>query len=129
MTPNVLTETRCQQTTKTKKTNIFHFRSHRCSLPSFRLAPPSTFMLFLRSSLFLSLDLLSHPVQKISCEWVRSCSTNTDFYLPPVFEKRREVLFLGSVAVSVPAVSLDVLPYISVAIKASFLETWHVQYK
>ena len=38
----------------------------------------------------------------------------------PVFEKRLEVLFLGSVAVS--AISADVLPYISVAIKASFLK-------
>ena len=43
-----------------------------------------------------------------------------DFYLPPVFEKQREILFFGSVAVS--AVSADVSPYISVAIKASFLK-------
>ena len=41
----------------------------------------------------------------------------------PFFEKRREVLFWGSVAVSaVSAVSAVVLPYISVAIKASFLK-------
>ena len=40
------------------------------------------------------------------------------YFLPPArFWKRREVLFLGSVAVSA-----DVLPYISVAIKASFLK-------
>ena len=35
-------------------------------------------------------------------------------------------IVLGSVAVS--AISADVLLYISVAIKASFFETWHVQY-
>ena len=39
---------------------------------------------------------------------------------PPVFENGGRYIVLGSVAVS--AVSVDVLPYISVAIKASFLK-------
>ena len=39
------------------------------------------------------------------------------FYLPPVFEKQQEVLFFGSITVSG-----DVLLYISVAIKTSFLK-------
>ena len=57
------------------------------------------------------------------------------FFLSPFlftsrpFLKTAGGIVLGSVAVSaVSAVSADVLPYISVAIKASFLETWHVQY-
>ena len=41
------------------------------------------------------------------------------FYLPPVLKTAGGIV-LGSVAVS--AVSADILPYISVAIKASFLK-------
>ena len=45
------------------------------------------------------------------------------FYLPLVFEKTAGGIVLGSVAVSaVSTVSADVSPYISVAIKASFLK-------
>ena len=48
---------------------------------------------------------------------------DTDFYLPPVFEG----IVLGSVAVStVSGVSVDVLLYISVAIKASFLKLGNI---
>ena len=49
-------------------------------------------------------------------------SFKTFFYLPPVL-KNGERYCLGSVAVStVSAVSVDVLLYISVAIKASFFK-------
>ena len=48
------------------------------------------------------------------------------FYLRPIFEKQQEILFLGSVAIS--AVSLDVSPYISIALKSSFFEICNVQY-
>ena len=46
------------------------------------------------------------------------------FFLPPArFRKTAGGIVLGSVAVSaVSALSTDVLPYISVAIKASFLK-------
>ena len=46
-------------------------------------------------------------------------TSSSAFCLPPVFENGGRYC-LGSVAVS--AVSADVLPYISVAIKASFLK-------
>ena len=45
------------------------------------------------------------------------------FYLPPVFEKRREVWFWGPSPYPLSPPSLQMfVPYISVAIKASFLK-------
>ena len=61
---------------------------------------------------------LAKLLKKYTAGWIN--------YLPPIFEKRQEVLFLGSVAVSavsaISTVSADVLLYILVAIKASFLK-------
>ena len=56
-------------------------------------------------------SLYSYPY----CE--KTSTARYAFYLPPVFAKQQKVLFLGSVAVSA-----DVSPYISVAIKANFFK-------
>ena len=56
-------------------------------------------------------------------DFINKCEVNLVLLPPARFWKTAEGIVLGSVAVSaVPAVSADVLPYISVAIKASFLK-------
>ena len=64
---------------------------------------------------FLRVDGRVHMPQRVKV-WVYK---HDIFYLPPVFEKWQEVLFWGP---SPYPPSPDVLPYISVAIKASLLK-------
>ena len=77
-------------------------------------------MLFVIGIILLVLLLMQNHIGQI--EILMFCDFVFIYYLPQVFEKRREVLFWGPPPSTVSAVSVDVLPYISADIKASFFK-------
>ena len=100
---------------------------HRCMLHKVKIYKCSTNHVILPDALLTHYcgHLDSRQESAPALQWNIQMRTKwkVSFYLQPVFVKRWEVLFLGSVAVSaVSAVSAHVLLYISVGIKASFLK-------